>query len=155
MELTADMRRVVLEQRLGFVATVTADGRPNVSPKGTLTVWDDRHLVFADVASPGTIENLRSNPYVEVNVVDPIVRKGYRFKGTAAVHTSGATYERGLAVLRERGSTMTADRVRSIVVIDVTAAAPLWSPAYDTGASEPDVTRRWLAHHTELAARRQ
>jgi uncharacterized protein len=155
VELSADMRRVVLEQRLGFVATVTADGRPNVSPKGTLTVWDDHHLVFADVASPVTVENLRSNPYVEVNVVDPIVRKGYRFKGTATVHTDGTTYEQGLAVLRAQGSTMTADRVRSIVLIAVTAAAPLWSPAYDTGATEADVTRRWLAHHNDLAARRQ
>jgi uncharacterized protein len=155
VELSADMQRVVLEQRLGFVATVTADGRPNVSPKGTLTVWDEHHLVFADVASPGTVENLRSNPDVEVNVVDPIVRKGYRFKGTAAVHTSGAMYERGLAVLRDRGSTMTADRVRSIVVIDVTAAAPLWSPAYDTGATEADVAQRWIRHHDELAARHQ
>ena len=47
--LTDDMKRVVLEQRLGFVATVCSDGTPNVSPKGTTTVWDDRHLVFADI----------------------------------------------------------------------------------------------------------
>ena len=43
VELTPDMQRVVLEQRLGFVATVTPDGRPNLSPKGTTTVWDDHH----------------------------------------------------------------------------------------------------------------
>ena len=153
MNLSADMQRVVLEQRLALVATVTADGRPNVSPKGSLTVWDEHRLVFADIASPGTVENLRSNPHVEVDVVDPIVRKGYRFKGTAAVHTSGAMYEQGLAVLRARGSTLTADRVRSIVVIDVTAAAPFWSPAYDTGATEAELARRWIRHHGDLAAR--
>ena len=96
------MQRVVLEQSLGFVATVTPDGRPNLSPKGTTTVFDAQHLMFADVASPGTIANLATNPNVEVNVVDPIVRKGYRFKGIGTVHTSGATYERGLAILRER-----------------------------------------------------
>ena len=33
--LTADMRRIIEEQRLGFVATAAADGTPNVSPKGT------------------------------------------------------------------------------------------------------------------------
>ena len=33
--LTADMRRVVGEQRLGFVATVCPDGTPNLSPTGT------------------------------------------------------------------------------------------------------------------------
>jgi predicted pyridoxine 5'-phosphate oxidase superfamily flavin-nucleotide-binding protein len=55
------MLRVVLEQSLGFVATVTPDGRPNLSPKGTTTVWDEHHLMFADIASPGTVENLASN----------------------------------------------------------------------------------------------
>ena len=93
MELTADMQRVVLEQSLGFVATVTPDGKPNLSPKGTTTVWDEHHLMYADIASPGTVENLASNPSVEVNVVDPIVRKGYRFKGHAIAYTSGAMFD--------------------------------------------------------------
>jgi predicted pyridoxine 5'-phosphate oxidase superfamily flavin-nucleotide-binding protein len=54
-KLTADMKRVVVEQRLAFVATVCPDGTPNLSPKGTISVWDDDHLVFADIRSPGTI----------------------------------------------------------------------------------------------------
>ena len=58
------MKQLVREQSLGFVATVCPDGTPNLSPKGTTTVWDDDHLVFADIASPGTIENLRANPEV-------------------------------------------------------------------------------------------
>lgn len=53
--LTPDMQRVVREQRLGFVATVCPDGTPNLSPKGTTTVWDDDHLIFANIRSPGTI----------------------------------------------------------------------------------------------------
>jgi Pyridoxamine 5'-phosphate oxidase len=32
MPLDADMKRLVREQSLGFVATVCADGTPNVSP---------------------------------------------------------------------------------------------------------------------------
>ncbi len=55
------MKRVVLEQRLGFVATVGRDGTANLSPKGTTTVWDDDHLVFADLRSPATIRNLDRN----------------------------------------------------------------------------------------------
>lgn len=42
--LTDDMKRVVEEQRLGFVATVCPDGTPNLSPKGTTAVWDDDRL---------------------------------------------------------------------------------------------------------------
>lgn len=76
--LNEDMKRVIREQRLGFVATVCPDGTPNLSPKGTTSVWDDNHLVFVDFRSPGTVANLRVNPSVEINVVDPFVRKGYR-----------------------------------------------------------------------------
>ncbi|MBK9940713.1 MAG: pyridoxamine 5'-phosphate oxidase family protein [Kouleothrix sp.] len=44
--LTPEMKRLLDEQRLGFVATVCPDGTPNLSPKGTTIVWDDDHLVF-------------------------------------------------------------------------------------------------------------
>jgi predicted pyridoxine 5'-phosphate oxidase superfamily flavin-nucleotide-binding protein len=147
------MQRVVLEQSLGFVATVTPDGRPNLSPKGTTTVWDEHHLMFADIASPGTVQNLASNPNVEINVVDPIVRKGYRFKGHATTHTSGIMFDRGLAILRARGFTTQPERVRSIVVIEITDAEPLVSPAYDDGATEQTLSERWLRHHTQLRMR--
>ena len=60
---------------LGFVATVCPDGTPNLSPKGTTAVWDDDHLVFANIRSPGTLANLRQNANVELNVVDPFARR--------------------------------------------------------------------------------
>jgi predicted pyridoxine 5'-phosphate oxidase superfamily flavin-nucleotide-binding protein len=43
--ISGDMKRVVEETRLGFVATVCPDGTPNLSPKGTTAVWDADHLV--------------------------------------------------------------------------------------------------------------
>src|SRR5437660_4625541 len=98
--LTEDMQRVVREQRLGFVATVCADGTPNLSPKGTTTVWDDDHLIFADICSPDTIANLKRNSAVEVNVVDPITRRGYRFKGEATIVDNGSLFERAMTFFR-------------------------------------------------------
>jgi hypothetical protein len=44
---------------------VTPDGKPNLSPKGSLKVWDDETVVFADIASPGTMRNLLTNPFIE------------------------------------------------------------------------------------------
>ena len=83
---------------------------------------------------------------VEVNVVDPLVRKGYRFKGPAAVHEPGmALYEEGLDRLRAAGSTVV-DRVKAIVVIEVLEARPVVSPVYDDGtASEEDVIATFRA----------
>src|SRR5499427_4141047 len=88
--LTADMKRVVREQRLGFVATVNADSTSNVSPKATFIVLEDATIGSGDIRSQGTLRNLKSNPAVEVNFVDPFVRKGYRFAGTAAIIERGA-----------------------------------------------------------------
>jgi predicted pyridoxine 5'-phosphate oxidase superfamily flavin-nucleotide-binding protein len=145
--LTADMRRMLDEQRLGFVATVCPDGTPNLSPKGTTTAWDDDHLVFADIHSPGTTANLRHNPHVEVNVVDPFVRKGYRFKGTAQVLTEGAQYDAIVSFYRQRGSR---SAFRAIVLIRVSSAAALISPAYDDGTTEAQVRSVWERHYAEL-----
>jgi predicted pyridoxine 5'-phosphate oxidase superfamily flavin-nucleotide-binding protein len=153
--LTPDMRRVVLEQKLGFAATVCPDGTPNLSPKGTTTVWDDEHLLFADIWSPQTVRNLAENPSIEINVVDPIVRKGYRFKGRARLHSDGDIFERGLALLRERGYDARRERVKTIVLVTVEHAAPLTSPAYEGGASEERIAAKWEQHSTELAGRRR
>jgi uncharacterized protein len=138
--LTDDMQRVVREQRLGFHATVCADGTPNLSPKATTDVWDDDHLYFADICSPQTVENIRRGSVVEVNVVDPFVRKGYRFKGPAVIHEPGSdTFAEGLERLRAAGSRLV-DRVQAIVLIEVQQARPLVSPAYDDGTlTEADV----------------
>ena len=139
-----DMRRVVDEQRLGYVASVCPDGTPNLSPKGTLAVWDEEHLVFAHLHSHRTIANLESgNPIVEVNVVDPIRRKGYRFKGPAEVHRDGELFEAGARFYFER-SGLAKERIEAIVVIRVDTAAPLVSPAYDDGSTEEQVERRIL-----------
>ena len=145
--LTAEMQALVLAQGLGFHATVRSDATPNLSPKGTTTVWDEDHLVFADINSPGTVANLRVNPAIEINVVDPIARKGWRFAGRAELHEHGPVYERGLELLRERGYRATPDRVQTIVLVRVAGASPLVSPAYDAGAAEDEVRAAHLARY--------
>src|SRR5258706_5944143 len=147
------MQRVVREQRLGCVATVCPDGTPNLSPKGTTIVWDDQHLVFLHLHSPDTVANLAVNPAIEINVVDPIVRKGYRFKGKAEVLTDGDVHDDVVGYFhRERGTDP--QRIRAVVMVTVDAAQPVTSPAYDRGASEADVAVQWLEHHTGLATSR-
>ena len=136
--LTQDMKRIVEEQRLGFVATAAADGTPNVSPKGTFVVLDDVTIAFGEIRSPGTIRNLRDNPRIEVNFVDPFVRRGYRFAGTAHVVERGADSFENL-LPRFRGAL--AGRIRTIVTITVMKALPLTSPVYDDGRTEPELRR--------------
>ncbi len=146
--LSDEMKRVVGEQRLGYIATVNADGTPNLSPRGTLAIWDDDTLIFADIRSPGTTRNLRRNPAVAINVVDPLLRKGYRFAGQATVHDEGDMWQRALEVDQGRG---VANPIRAVVLVHLTEARPLISPAYDLGASEAEIRARWERYAAELA----
>jgi predicted pyridoxine 5'-phosphate oxidase superfamily flavin-nucleotide-binding protein len=150
--LTADMRRVLDEQQLGFVATVTPDGKPNLSPKGTTRPWDDDHITFADICSPQTVANLRANPAVEINVVDPILRKGWRFKGVAEVLVGGKLYDEIEASYRARGS---ANPFKHIVLVKVTEAAEIWSPSYDLGKTETEIAAQWEQKRDEMRAKRE
>ena len=147
--LTDDMKRVVQQQRLAFVATVCPNNTPNLSPKGSIAVWGDNHLVFLNIRSPRTISNLRTNPAIEINVVDPIVRKGYRFKGTATILDTGTRYEEIMAFFRARG---VSNPIREVVVITVEHALAVTSPAYDLGLSEAEIRARW-EHHYEAVKR--
>ena len=147
--LTADMKRLINEQRLGFFATVCADGSPNLSPKGTIAVWDDSHLAFGNIRSPRTLENLRRDPRIAINVVDPFTRKGYRFKGIASIIESGAAYERAAEFYRARGSKVSA--FKEIVLIEIIEAQSIDSPAYDFGMTESEIRGRWEKHYESLS----
>src|ERR1700704_3145470 len=138
--LTDDMKRIVREQRLGYIATVCPDGTPNLSPKGTTAVWDEDNLLFADIRSPQSVQNIERNSSVEVNVVDPLVRKGYRFKGRGIVYRSGEVFEAVCHRYRDRGSTI---EIRAVVLVRVERALPVVSPAYDRGETEEQVKDRW------------
>lgn len=151
MTLTEEMKKFVLEQRLAYHATVNPDGTPNLSHKGTTSVYDDNCLFFADIRSPQTVANLRANPAIEVNVVDIFSRRGYRFRGTATVHERGDdVYSRGLELLRERDYNAYEDRIRSIVLINVESTEHMTSPAYDIGRSEDELVEHYIQYYAGL-----
>lgn len=126
-------------------ATVCPDGTPNLSPKGTIAIWDDDHLVFADIRSPGIITNIKNNPAVELNVVDPFVRKGYRFKGVGEVVTDGERFQeivrfyRGLWVDTARSSSES--RIRAFVVVKSKQCCHVEWSRHD-GENSHDITDR-------------
>jgi uncharacterized protein len=158
VQLTVDMKRVVTEQRLAFIATVCPDGTPNLSPKGTIAVWDDDHLVFADIRSPGTIANIKKNPAVEVNIVDPFVRKGYRFKGVGQVIVNGPLFEEIMRFYRSRwvdtARSKAEPSIRGFVLVKVERALPLISPAYDDASSDEESIRMsWISYFATLNER--
>ena len=145
--IDADMRLIVAAAKLTFVATVRPDGSPNLSPKASVRVYDDEHLAFMNIASPGTIANLTADPRIEMNSVDVLRRRGYRFTGTAAIHGPGTPVYQWLHtwLLDLNGPGYPAHEA---VLVHVDQAQPITSPAYAFGgAEESALIAEWSAKY--------
>jgi uncharacterized protein len=147
MRMTEEMKRMVDHLRLCYVATVTPDGKPNLSPKGSLKVWDDENVVFADIASPITVRNLRANPFIEINMVDPFLRRGFRFKGRAEICESGPEFDFVAEDLWSREGRQYP--VNAVVKVAIEEAFPVLSPAYtfNDDVKEEQVRAVWLRRY--------
>ncbi len=144
IEFNDELKKLVNFQKLGYVATVSSDGTPNLSPKGTIAILDDSRLVFANIRSPKTIENLTNNPSIEINVIDPFSRMGYRFKGLANILSDGEDFENILDYFKQKGIKST---ISHIVVIDVTSFSEITSPSYDLGLKKDDLIKKWKQYY--------
>ena len=148
--LSTELQTFVNEWRLGYIATVGPDG-PNVSPKGTFQALDAMRIAFAEIRSPNTMANLAHDARVEVNMVDVFARKGARFRGTAMFHATGTDAAQALAP--RWTELFGADLMKlssGFVIIDVTSAKPLTTPAYDVGATEKALRQDYLARFTAM-----
>jgi len=138
--LTQEIKDFVNKQRMGFVATVSPDNSPNLSPKGTTVVYTDECLTFTGIRSEHTLSKLEKKPLVDINVVNPIKRKGYRFKGTATIISEGKQFESILNQYRDLG---VKSEVKAIVLVKVISAELITSPLYDLGLSEQEIESEW------------
>jgi predicted pyridoxine 5'-phosphate oxidase superfamily flavin-nucleotide-binding protein len=112
--LSEEAKALIKDTHPGFIATASAAGRPNVSPKGSFRVLDDEHVLFADIHSPGTIANLIENPQVAAFVFEPSTRHGCRIWGSAEIFSSGELFDRVSAELANRNM-----KANHIVIVSV------------------------------------
>ena len=145
--ITKEIKDFLNLQKLGYVATVSSDGKPNISPKGTIIGWSSETLAFADIRSPDTLKNLIDNPNVEINVIDPLLRKGYLFQGKARILQDGTLYPEILNHYRQNGIK---SPINSIVLVDVSCISDVISPLYDLGISEDEIKSKWKKHFSTL-----
>ena len=142
--ITEEIKNFVNFQKLGYVATISADNTPNLSPKGTITVLDESHLTFADIHSPQTVENLKCNPSIEINVVDPFSRRGYRFKGIAEIISSGDKFNKINSYYKKSG---VKSSIKTIIIVKIEKLNEVLSPLYDLGYTEEELKRKWKKHY--------
>lgn len=113
---------------LGWLATVDADGTPNVSPKEVFAMVDG-HVAVAHIASPQTVRNLAERPAVCFSFVDVFVQTGYKLKGRARVLRPDVEgFERWAAPLLA----MTQGRfpVHAVVLIEPQRVERILAPSY-------------------------
>ena len=102
--ITPALRQAVEQVGPAMVATANASGLVSLSPKGSLRVLDDDHLLFADLRSPRTLENLTENPCLSAAAFDPVSRRGWRIWGRASeIITSGELFEAWRAKYAAKG----------------------------------------------------
>ena len=145
ISIPKDIKNFVNFQKLGYVATVSKDGTPNLSPKGTIVVMNRSTLVFADIRSPQTIENLQDNHSVEINVVDPFQRLGYRFKGEGKIINEGSEFDKILDYYINAGIK---SKINSVVVVDVKSMSEVTSPSYDLGVTKDELVSKWKKYYS-------
>jgi predicted pyridoxine 5'-phosphate oxidase superfamily flavin-nucleotide-binding protein len=95
VQLTQEMKDFIARPDVGKVlATISADGYPNIGPKGTIRVFDDGSLAYLEMIGKHHFQNLKSNPRAAIACIDFGGRQGYRFVGDAELHESGEVFDK-------------------------------------------------------------
>ena len=71
------------------VGTASGEGRPQISMKGSVLVFDPETLAYWERARRSALENVAANPNVVIFYRNPELRITWRFHGTAEVVESG------------------------------------------------------------------
>ena len=127
--LTEPIRETARRSVLCWLATVDAEGQPNVSPKEVWTIADDLHVVVAHIASPISARNIAQHPQVCLSFVDVFVQKGFKLLGRArevlADDPEFATWAKPLLAMVGQRFT-----IQSVLVIQVQSVAAIVAPSY-------------------------
>lgn len=129
MELTTEIKEYIDRSILCWLATVSTENVPNVSPKEIFTYYGKDQIIVANIASPQTVRNIKQNENVCVSFVDILVQKGFQLKGTAKV--IGKTDSK-FVVMEKILAEMTGGNFpfSTITVISVKQAKPIIAPKY-------------------------
>jgi predicted pyridoxine 5'-phosphate oxidase superfamily flavin-nucleotide-binding protein len=127
--LTSAVKESARRSVLCWLATADENGQPNVSPQEIFSVIDKDHIVVANIASPGTANNIRVNATVCLSFIDVFVQKGFKVIGIATdVKPSSPKFSKWVAPLRA----MVIGRfpIRSVFVIRAIEVERIFSPSY-------------------------
>lgn len=87
--LDENVRRLLDESVLCWLATSSAAGQPSVSPKEVFAAFKDDSVIIANIASPGSARNIGENPHACLSFINIFTQKGYQVSGPATILRAG------------------------------------------------------------------
>jgi predicted pyridoxine 5'-phosphate oxidase superfamily flavin-nucleotide-binding protein len=85
MKLSNEVKSYIDKSVLCWLATVSQDNIPNVSPKEIFTYYGIENIIVANIASPQTVYNIKQNENICISFIDVLIQKGYQVKGKAII----------------------------------------------------------------------
>lgn len=127
--LTPDIKKYIDQSVLCWLATVSKDGVPNVSPKEMFTYLDDENIGVAHIASPKSLQNIKANPNVCISFIDIFIQKGYKLVGkTEIIPKSAPNFKNDAAKILDMAGD--AFPVQALLKIKILKTAPIIAPSY-------------------------
>ncbi len=129
MELTKEIKAAIDKSVLCWLATVSEENIPNVSPKEIFTYYKVDALIVANIASPQTVRNIKHNNNVCISFIDILVQKGFQIKGKAKI--IGKTHP-GFSEMEKLLTKMTDGKFpfATITKINIEQIKPIIAPKY-------------------------
>ena len=142
--LTEQILKSIDASVLCWLATVSKYGTPNVSPKEIFCALNHTHMLIANIASPGSVRNIKANPKVCVSFVDVFEQRGFKLIGTAEIiRKNHDVYSEVYAPLYVLAGD--AYPIASIILITVSDVEQINAPSYHLFPDTPFDERKSAA----------
>ncbi len=108
-----------------LVGTVSSDGQPEISPKGSVVVYDKETVAYWERSHRGAASNIRANPHVVIYYRNPARAESLpqgaalRLYGTASIVGDDATKNAIYDMIPEREQKADAGRKGYAVLVKV------------------------------------
>ncbi len=129
MQSLQEIKKWIDQSVLCWLATSSDNGEPNVSPKEVFTLYKDKFILVANIASPNTVRNIKCNPKVCISFIDIFVQKGMQIKGEAEI-VDGSAKDYSKMEISLLALTKGKFPFRSITKIEIQKIKPIIAPSY-------------------------
>lgn len=127
--LQPEIKKYIDQSVLCWLATVSVDNIPNVSPKEIFTYYKEAFIIVANIASPQTVKNIQQNSHVCISFIDIFVQKGFQIKGKAKIIDHS---DQEFQIMENQLTKMTGGKFpfSTITKIEIEQSKPIIAPKY-------------------------